>query len=108
MVSSIFTQIINRQLPATIRYEDEEVIAINDIHPQARTHVLVIWKEEIASLEQMHSDQIGRFYGKAMKIAQQLGFSATGKGYRLSVHVGKPYQEIDHVHLHLMSDAVLS
>ena len=48
---SIFTQIIERKIPANIRYEDDEFIAIDDIRPQAPVHILLIPKEPITTLE---------------------------------------------------------
>ena len=53
MPDSIFTKIINRQIPAKIAYEDDRYIAIHDINPQAPVHVLVIPKREIATLNDL-------------------------------------------------------
>lgn len=50
-MASIFTKIINREIPASLVYEDERVIAIHDIAPKAKTHILIIPKKEIPTMD---------------------------------------------------------
>lgn len=98
---SIFTQIINREIPATFHYEDDQFIVIDDIHPAAPIHVLIIPKQEIATLEDLPDSQmnlITDLFRLARKMAQQLGIS---KNYKLFINVGRKVQAIHHLHLHL-------
>ncbi len=98
---SIFTKIINREIPATIRYEDNRFIVINDIHPAAPVHVLIIPKEEIPTLEDLPEDRIDLITDMirlARKMAKQLGIS---QNYKLFMNVGHKVQAIHHIHLHL-------
>ncbi|PWU23865.1 histidine triad nucleotide-binding protein [Candidatus Cerribacteria bacterium 'Amazon FNV 2010 28 9'] len=99
---SIFTKIINRELPSTIQYEDDEFIAINDIHPSAPVHVLVIPKKPYETLEQVDmSDE--HFHAKllliARKVAQKMGIA---DNYKLVMNVGKGVQLVHHIHMHVM------
>lgn len=99
---SIFTKIINREIPATIHYEDEEFIAIDDIHPAAPVHVLIIPKAELATLELVDlADE--KFHARllmtARKVAQQLGIA---ENYKLMMNVGRQVQQVHHIHLHLL------
>ena len=110
MSDSLFTRIINRELPANIVYEDDEIIAIRDIEPQAPTHVLVIPKVEIPTVNDIGEDQaalIGRLVLAARRIAAEEGIAESG--YRLifncNQHGG---QEVFHLHLHLLGGRQLA
>lgn len=99
---SIFTKIINREIPATIEYEDDEFIAIRDIHPQAPVHVLVIPKHEYQTLEEVALRDEGfhaRLLLTARKVAQKIGVA---QNYRLVMNVGAGMQAVPHIHIHLM------
>ena len=104
MSETLFTRIINRELPADIVYEDEDIIAIRDINPQAPTHVLVIPKIEIATVNDIKPEQaelIGKMVLAAQKIAQDEGIAEDG--YRLVVNCNKHgCQEVFHLHMHLV------
>ena len=104
MSETLFTRIINRELPADIVYEDEDIIAIRDINPQAPTHVLVIPKIEIATVNDIKPEQaelIGKMMLAAQKIAQAEGIAEDG--YRLVVNCNKHgCQEVFHLHMHLV------
>jgi len=104
MSETLFTRIINRELPADIVYEDEDIIAIRDINPQAPTHVLVIPKIEIATVNDIKPEQaelIGKMVLAAQKIAQAEGIAEDG--YRLVVNCNKHgCQEVFHLHMHLV------
>jgi len=102
MSDSIFTKIIKREVPSTIRYEDDEFIAFNDIHPQAPVHVLIVTKEPYSSLEAipLENDQLhAKILQTARKIAKQLGIE---KNYKIFMNVGEHVQEVHHLHLHLL------
>lgn len=98
---SVFTKIINRELPATIQYEDDEFIVIDNIAPVAPIHVLVIPKHPYRSLEEVNleDEQLhGRLLIVARKVAQKLGISHS---YKLFMNVGSQVQQVHHIHLHL-------
>ncbi len=102
MSDSLFTKIINRELPSTIRYEDDDFIAINDIHPAAPVHVLVIPKHPYETLEQVNL-QDTEFHTKLLqtvrRVAKEIGIA---DNYKILLNVGKQVQQVHHVHVHLM------
>ena len=104
MAETIFSKIIKREIPADIVYEDEEILAFRDINPQAPTHVLVIPKAEIATVNDLqpdHAEVIGRLVLTAQLIARQEGIA--DDGYRLVVNCNRHgCQEVFHLHLHLI------
>lgn len=106
---TIFTKIINREIPADIVYEDDLALAFRDINAQAPTHVLVIPKEEIASLDDISDDNahvMGHLFSVVRKVAAQL--ELTG-GYRTVINCGADGgQTVDHIHIHLLGGRALS
>lgn len=104
MTETIFSKIIRRELPADIVYEDDDVIAFRDINPQAPVHVLVIPREEIATVNDIkpgHAELIGKMVLAAQKIAADEGISEDG--FRLVINCNRHgCQEVFHVHLHLI------
>ena len=103
-MTTIFTKIINREIPADIVYEDDLCLAFRDVNPQAPTHVLLIPKKEIPRLvDATPEDQalLGHLMITANKIAQQLG---VGDAFRLAVNNGADAgQSVFHLHLHLLA-----
>jgi histidine triad (HIT) family protein len=101
---SIFTRIINKEIPATIVYEDERVIAFKDINPAAPIHILIVPKKEIASINEVTpTDEalLGHLFVIAKQVAHEQGIAESG--YRLIVNTGDDGgQEVPHIHLHLM------
>ena len=101
---TIFTKIINKEIPAQIVYEDELCIAFRDINPQAPTHVQLIPKKEIPRLvDATVEDQalMGHLMITAGKIAQQLG---VGDAFRLAINNGADAgQSVFHLHLHILA-----
>jgi histidine triad (HIT) family protein len=101
---TLFEKIIARQIPANIVYEDNEVIAIRDIDPKAPTHILVITKKPIPSLNDLtDGDQqlIGKVILTAKNIAKSEGIDESG--YRLVLNCNKEGgQSVDHIHCHLL------
>ena len=101
----IFCKIIKGEIPSSKVYEDEEVLAFNDIKPAAPIHVLVIPKKHIASLADMEEvDQkiISKISKVINEIAEKQGFKE--KGYRVIVNCGKDGgQEVGHLHFHLLA-----
>jgi histidine triad (HIT) family protein len=102
---SIFTKIISREIPSDILYENDEIIAIKDIKPQAKVHILIISKKEIPTindLENSDKELLANMFFVAKNIAKDLWIQ---EGYKLSFNVWKKgWQEIMHLHLHLLSD----
>lgn len=104
MSDCIFCKIINKEIPSTIVYEDEKIIAFKDINPVAPVHVLVIPKKHITSLIELEDEEkniIGDIYLVINKIAKELGIAE--KGFRVIVNCGEDGgQEVKHLHFHLI------
>tara|TARA_Y100001970_G_scaffold94742_1_gene119393 strand:+ start:4286 stop:4627 length:342 start_codon:yes stop_codon:yes gene_type:complete len=103
-VSSLFTKIINREIPADIVYEDKEIIAFNDINPQAPVHILIVPKKEIETLNDLEiGDQeiVGKMFLTAKILAKELNIDKTG--YRTVFNCNEDGgQTVFHIHLHLL------
>ncbi|MGY8932861.1 MAG: histidine triad nucleotide-binding protein [Flavobacteriales bacterium] len=101
---SVFTKIINRELRATIVYEDDELIAFVPLRKQAPVHYLIVPKKEIYTINDMTEEDtmlIGKLFIVAKKLAKENGISETG--YRLSMNNNEDAgQSVFHLHLHLM------
>lgn len=101
---TLFTKIINREIPAEILYEDEDCICIQDIAPQAPTHVLLIPRRPIPRLVDASADDqalLGRLMLRAGDIAKQLGVD---EAFRLVVNNGAGAgQTVFHLHLHILA-----
>lgn len=102
----LFCQIVSGQIPAKKIYEDDTVIAFNDIHPKAPVHILVIPKQHLDSLAQVTSQQqslLGQLLLTVSKLASQLGLN----GYKTVINTGREGgQVIDHLHLHLLGGKI--
>ena len=103
-------KIIRREIPATIEYEDEDVIAIKDINPIAPIHILIIPKKFIPTVnDAAEADALllGKMILVAKRIASEKGVAEDG--YRLIMNVGKGGgQTVFHIHLHLIAGKNLS
>jgi histidine triad (HIT) family protein len=106
----LFCKIVNREIPASIVYEDEHVLAFNDINPQAPTHVLVVPKRHIESLNELQpgDDQIvGELVRRGTAIAKERGVS--GDGFRTVFNTNRDAgQTVFHIHLHVLGGRSLS
>jgi len=105
MAATIFSKIINKEIPADIVFESESVLAFRDILPQAPTHILIIPKIEIPSVREINGNEHGALLGEmidaANLIAKQEGISEDG--FRLVFNCGdKGGQEVYHLHMHLL------
>ncbi len=107
---TIFTKIINREIPAEIVYEDEVCLAFKDIHPQAPVHVLLIPKkpiESMAKVQQVDKGIMGHLMMKASEIAAQLGMATDG--YRLVINTNAHGgQTVYHLHIHILGGRSLT
>lgn len=100
---TIFKKIIDKEIPAKIAYEDDLCLAFHDVAPQAPTHVLVIPKREIASLDALDDKDaslVAHLYTVIRNLARELGLDG---GYRVVVNCGRDGgQSVDHLHFHLL------
>ena len=103
-MASIFTKIINREIPAAIVFENDKVIAFKDINPQAPVHILVVPKKKIATVNDIKEEDkelIGEVYLAIGKIAADLGIAE--EGYRVIANCNEyGGQEVFHIHFHLL------
>lgn len=101
---TIFTKIINKEIPANIVYQDELVTAFRDISPQAPTHILIIPNKFIPTVNHVTVEDelaLGRLFTAAAKIAKEEGIAE--EGYRLIMNCNKNAgQEVFHIHMHLL------
>jgi len=107
-METIFEKIIKGELPSTIVYEDDQVIAIKDIHPVAPVHILIISKKVIPSFQEIKQEDLP-IIGKIIEVAQKLAKEfKVEKGYRLLTNIGSPSgQTIFHLHFHLIGGKTL-
>ena len=107
---TLFEKIIARQIPAAIVYEDAEVPAFRDLHPQAPVHVLIVPKKPIprgAAAAAEDAVLLGRLLLGAAEVARQLGLQDTG--YRLVINNGRDGGEtVPHLHCHLLGGRPLT
>ena len=100
----IFCQIVNKKKPAKLVYDSEHVIAFHDLHPIAPTHILIIPKKHLHSLNEASladKELLGNMMHTAPKIAKELGHD---NGFRLVMNTGpEGGQTIFHIHLHLLA-----
>jgi len=100
--TTIFTKIINREIPAKIVYEDDLFIAFHDHSPKAPIHLLLVTKEAYSTLEDADIDDAqlhARLLQTARKVARVLGIQ---DNYKLVMNVGLEVQQVPHVHMHIM------
>ena len=104
MPDCLFCRIVAREIPASIVYEDDRMIAFNDINPQASTHVLVVPKRHIESLNALEPADdaiVGEVVRRAGAIAKERGIAAGG--YRTVFNTNRDAgQTVFHIHLHLI------
>ena len=108
MAETIFHKILRKEIPATVEYEDDDVLVFRDIHPKATTHLLFIPKHIVSSIAELTPETAhlpGLLILKAQKFAKKKGID----GYKLTFHVGKGGgQEVMYLHLHFLSEQQLS
>ena len=98
---TLFTKIINREIPGNIVFEDDHVVAFRDLNPQAPTHVLIVTRAEISGLSALpESGDHQYLLNAAKKIAEQERLTG---GYRLVINEGPDGgQTVPHLHAHLL------
>ncbi|MBT3589757.1 MAG: histidine triad nucleotide-binding protein [Candidatus Marinimicrobia bacterium] len=104
MGDCLFCKIIKKEIPAEIVYENDNVLAFKDINPQAPTHILIIPKIHVPTLnelEESHKEMMGELLLTSSKIAKQEGIA--DDGYRTGFNCGEAAgQTVWHIHLHLL------
>ncbi len=109
MSDCIFCKIISNEIPSKKVYEDEYILAFYDISPQAPTHVVIIPKFHIKSMNEItkeHSNLLGHIHVSIKNIANELGLSE--EGYRIVNNCGElGGQTVDHLHFHLLGGRAL-
>ncbi len=105
----LFCSIVNGEIPSTKVYEDDKIFAFRDIAPQAPTHILVIPKEHISSVDEVsceNSDVLAKIFETIPKIAKAEGLE---NGYRVVSNVGSDgCQSVKHMHFHILGGKKLS
>ncbi len=100
----IFCKIVAGDIPATIVFQDNNVVAFRDLHPQAKEHMLIIPRQHIVSMAELtheHGPLLANIYIAAQSIARQLGIEQSG--YRVVANVGPDSgQTVFHLHFHLL------
>ncbi|MSP73402.1 MAG: histidine triad nucleotide-binding protein [Myxococcales bacterium] len=105
---TLFTRIINGEIPSQKVFEDDAVVAFRDVNPVAPKHILVVPRQEITRLDQVTDDDealLGRLLRTAAKVAAQEGL----KDYRLVINNGAGAgQSVFHLHVHILGGRPLS
>tara|TARA_Y100000310_G_scaffold301391_1_gene337858 strand:- start:151 stop:456 length:306 start_codon:yes stop_codon:yes gene_type:complete len=95
----VFCKIVAKEIPASILFEDDNFLAFPDVNPKAKTHILLIPKDHIPSLNELDD---GEILVRVKDIAKEQGIE---DGYKVRIHTGKKGgQEVDHLHLHILAD----
>lgn len=99
----IFCRVVTGETPSDKVFENEKLLAFNDIYPKAKIHVLIIPKKHIDSIKELQEDD-KELIGEMVLLAQKIAKDKKLEGYKLVVNVGKDGgQIVDHLHLHLLS-----
>lgn len=101
----IFCKIVDGQIPSVRVFEDDVCVAFNDVTPQAPTHILIVPREHIASLDKAgpaHEATLGHLLATAANIARDKGFAENG--YRVVINTNSDGgQTVFHLHVHLLA-----
>ena len=102
MKDCIFCKIVRKEIPKDLRYEDENIVAFDDIRPQADTHILFVPKKHIDSfgfLTDEDDKMLASVRRGISKVVKETGLD--GKGYKVLIYAGGA-QTVDHLHFHLL------
>ena len=109
MISDVFCKIINGELPAEKVYQDDDLLVIKDIHPQAPVHLLIMPKRHFGTLEDFKKEDeplLGRMIALTHQMAKDSGIA--DKGYRLIINEGQHGGKlVPHLHVHLLGGKAL-
>jgi histidine triad (HIT) family protein len=106
MEDCVFCKIAAGQIPSTIVYKQDGIVAFEDLHPVAPTHILFIPERHLASMAELTSEDgelLGKLFAAAAQIAHERGLDTPENGYRFVTNVG-PHagQSVFHLHFHLL------
>jgi histidine triad (HIT) family protein len=105
----LFCRIVSKEVPAEVVLDREDVLAFRDVNPQAPTHVLVVPKEHLPSLEavgERHGSLLSSLVAAVNQVARDDGVAG---GFRVVTNVGRAAgQSVDHLHLHLLGGRAMS
>ena len=102
----IFCKIIRKEIPASIVYENDMVVAFKDINPVAKIHIVVIPKKHIESLEKLDIKEDAKYIVEIHKAIQEItrNFKVEKDGYRIVTNIAKNAgQEVKHIHYHIIA-----
>ncbi|MDR0786409.1 MAG: histidine triad nucleotide-binding protein [Gemmatimonadota bacterium] len=109
MTRTIFTRIIDGEIPGDFVYQDDDLVAIRDIQPAAPVHILVIPRKPLPSLQELDAEDLelaGRLLLAVKRIAAAEGL---GNGYRVVINTGEDGgQTVPHLHLHILGGQKLT
>ena len=104
MTDCLFCRILKGEIPASIIYEDDRIVAFNDINPQAPLHALVVPRRHIASLNDLTPEDdalVGEMIRRAAALAKERGYAA--RGFRTVFNTNaEAGQTVFHIHLHVL------
>lgn len=110
MSDCLFCKIVNKEIPATVVYESDTIVAFKDINPRAPIHILIIPKKHLATINDVSEEDalvLGEIILCAKRLASEMGIS--NDGYRLVYNVNEHGgQEVYHIHLHLLGGRKLT
>ena len=105
MSDCLFCRIVRKEIPASVIYEDDDVLVFNDINPQAPLHALVVPKRHVATLNDLSSGDdalVGQMVRRAAAIAREKGYA--DRGFRTVFNTNaEAGQTVFHIHLHLLA-----
>lgn len=105
MADCLFCRILAGEIPGNVVHQDETMVAIRDVNPQAPLHVLIIPRRHIATLNDLSVDDdalVGSLFRRAAAIAKEHGYDA--RGYRTVFNTNREAgQSVFHIHLHLLA-----
>lgn len=102
MEDCIFCKIINKEIPGSIVYENEKVLAFNDINPQAPVHIIVIPKKHVTTIMEADREMSADIISAIQEIAKQQNIDKTG--FRVITNCGKDAgQTVNHLHFHILA-----
>ncbi|MCL2806549.1 MAG: histidine triad nucleotide-binding protein [Coriobacteriia bacterium] len=102
MTDCVFCKIVARDIPATVVYEDEDILAFEDQNPQTPVHTLIIPKQHYSSIsDDIPPELLGKLFSKVKEVAKIKGVEESG--YRVIVNKGKDgRQTVFHLHVHIL------
>ena len=103
MENCVFCKIVNGEIPSQKLYEDEDMIIIKDMNPQAKIHLLLIPKQHYADITEMTHEQAATLARCLKKLSEHVDEFGLGDGFRLVSNKGKfGCQSVPHLHIHIL------